>query len=97
MGFWNRLGEFLFFSWLFGNHSRTSCSDNSNSLINSGHRHYDHDDLHSEDLGIWHQGHGHSTDYGHGTHYGYDFDDDYRSYDDFLDEHDDYDMMDDDF
>lgn len=90
MKFWNYIGEFFLFRWLFGwlkpNGAKNDLSESSRNDSN--------DDVIN----------GCGTDFTHGNRYeksysNYD-NQDYnssRAYDDFLDEQDEYDMMDDDF
>lgn len=91
MRFWNYVGEFFLFRWLFSSHKhnekRLDISDTTSSQVDkdfakntnslSNHRRYD-DDFNY-----------HHNDY---QYYGYT-----QSVDDFLDEQEGYDMLDDDF
>ncbi len=90
MRFWNYIGEFLLFRWLFGSHRHnetkrgmpdTNISSTNNDII---------DDTES------HIGYGcrYDNNYSRYDNQDYDYS---QSYDVFLDEQDDYDTMDDDF
>jgi hypothetical protein len=89
MTFWNYIGEFFLFRWLFGSHkhdepkrdlSDMSASFGNNDII-------DDNDTHSR-FGR----HGNSYSRYDNRDYGYS-----QSYDNLHDEQDDYDTMDDDF
>lgn len=90
MSFWNYIGEFLLFRWLFGSHKHTEAKrDAPNETVNP----VDSDSLDDPDS---YMRYGSRPDNSYSRYdnqdYGYP-----QSYDDFLDEQDDYDMMDDDF
>ncbi|MBO4966075.1 MAG: hypothetical protein J6C81_07430 [Muribaculaceae bacterium] len=89
MKFWEYIGEFLLFRWLFCSHKHKKTeNDLSAPVTNYGNK--DIDELDS------HIGFGRHKDNSYSRYdnqdYGYS-----QSYDDFIDEQDDYDMMDDDF
>lgn len=89
MTFWNYIGEFFLFRWLFGfhkhNESKRNLSDTSSSFGNK----YIVDDNDT------HSGFGcHKNSYSRYDNHDYGYS---QSYDDFHDEQDDYDMMGDDF
>ena len=90
MTFWNYIGEFFLFRWLFGSHkhneSKRNLSDTSSSF---GHK----DIIGNNDT---HTGFSrrHENSYSRYDNYDYGYS---QSYDDFHDEQDGYDMMDDDF
>lgn len=89
MNFWNYIGEFFLFRWLFSSHrhnetqqniSDTSSGFGSKDIMDVNDTHFDfgrHENSYSRYD---------NRDYGYS-----------QSYDDFHDEQDDYDMMDDDF
>lgn len=90
MSFWNYIGEFFLFRWLFGSHKHDEAKhDVPNTNIKFADRDF------ADDLNP-HIGYGSRYDNSRSRYnnqdYGY-----FQSYDDFLDEQDDYDMMDDDF
>ena len=89
MTFWNYIGEFFLFRWLFGSHKHNETQQNMSDTSSS----FGNKDIIDVD----------DTHYGFGPNensysrydnreYGYS-----QSCDDFHDEQDDYDMMDDDF
>lgn len=83
MSFWNYIGEFFLFRWLFGSHrhneTKRNLSDTTTNFDNRGI--IDDNDSHI----------------GYGSRYDNQCYDYSQSYDDFHDEHDYYDMTDDDF
>lgn len=90
MKFWNYIGEFFLFRWLFGSHKH---NEPKRDVPNTNPRSADRDfanDLDSHIVGIRHSDNSYSR-YDN-QNYGYS-----QSYDDFHAEQDDYDMMDDDF
>lgn len=90
MSFWNIIGEFFLFRWLFGSHehdeTKQNLSDTSSSFGNK-----DFIDDNDRHISIGSR-HGISCFRYDNRNYGYS-----QSYDDLHDEQDDYDMMDDDF
>ena len=90
MIFWNYIGEFLLFRWLFGSRNHNEAKrDGSDSTISSVDRNFSNDlDSHIGFGSRYDKSYSRydNQDYGHS-----------QSYDDFHDEQDDYDMMDDDF
>lgn len=88
MPFWNYIGEFLLFRWLFGSHKH---SEPKRDVPNISHADRDFaNDLDSHiDFGRY-KDNSYSRYDNHD--YGYS-----QSHDDFLDEQDNYDLMDDDF
>ena len=90
MRFWNYIGEFLLFRWLFGSHKHSEAKhDDLNTNISHAERDFA-DELDS------HVDFGKQYDNNYSNYDSQDYGDS-QSYDDFLDEQDDYDMMDDDF
>lgn len=90
MSFWNYIGEFFLFRWLFGYHrhnetqqnmSDTSSSFGNKDIINVNDTHTDFGRRHDNSYSRYD-----NHDYGYS-----------QSFDNFHDEQDDYDMMDDDF
>lgn len=89
MAFWNYIGEFFLFRWLFGFHKcNETKNDLSTPITNSGNRDVDELDSHIS-FGRHYDNRYSRYD---NLNYGYS-----QSYDDFHDDQDDYDMMDDDF
>ena len=89
MKFWNYIGEFLLFRWLFGSHKH---SEPKRDVPNANISHADRDYADDLDSHIGYGSRYHNSYSRYDNHdYGYS-----QSYDDFLDEQDDYDMMDDD-
>lgn len=99
MSFWNYIGKFLLFRWLFGNRNKGHNIGSSHTVDTTDYtpRRVDIEDYIANDLDddlrnphYYNNGcHGRNNDH---SDYG-----GYQSHDDFLDEQDDYDMMDDDF
>lgn len=84
MSFWNYIGEFFLFRWLFGSHKHHDASGGRECVLSD--HHYDPaDDFEFSVL----------TD-DHDDYYDQPVDD-YDAYDAYDEELDDYDMMDDDF
>lgn len=88
MSFWNYIGEFFLFRWLFGSRKR---SDITHNEPGSSRYSFNKNDTSDSDLYFEKR---YSHDYSHFGNHEYDYS---QSYDDFLDEQDDYDMIDDDF
>lgn len=89
MSFWNYIGEFFLFRWLFGSHKHNETKrDLSDPTTNFENGYIDELDSHI-DFGKHYE-----NCYSHYDNKGYGYS---QSYDDFHDEQDDYDMMDDDF
>lgn len=88
MSFWNSIGEFFLFRWLFGSRKRSDIIHNETASLRHS---FNEDDTSDSDLNFEKR---YSQDYSHFDNLDYDYS---QSYDDFLDEQDDYDMMDDDF
>lgn len=89
MTFWNYIGEFFLFRWLFGSHKHNETQQNMSDTSSS----FGNKDI--IDVDDTHYGFGpNENSYSHydNRDYGYS-----QSCDDFHDEQDDYDMMDDDF
>ncbi len=90
MSFWNYIGEFFLFRWLFGTHKPYVAKHN----VRDTHTRSVYNDITDD----WDSCIDHGSHYDNGysryedQEYGY-----LQSYDDFHDEQDDYDMMDDDF
>lgn len=90
MNFWNYIGEFFLFRWLFGlhKHNEITC-EVSDATINFANR----DSADDMDSHIDYRNQYDNSDSRYDNKdYGYS-----QLYDDFLDEQDDYDMIDDDF
>ncbi len=98
MSFWNYIGEFLLFRWLFGNQNRSHNVGSSHPVETTDYtpRRVDIEDYIAndldDDLRLMR-----GSDYGRGYKHNAYSDYGYQSHDDFLDEQDDYDMMDDEF
>ena len=89
MSFWNYIGVFFLFRWIFGSHKHNNTQQNMSDKSSS----FDNEDI--IDVNDTYFGLGrHEKSYSRFDNR----DDGYsQSYDDFHEEQDDYDMMDDDF
>lgn len=91
MSFWNFIGEFFLFGWLFGHHKHdTAKCDEPDATVNRA----DSVGVDEPDSYMRYGSRHSQNSYSGYANHDYDYS---HSYDDFLDEQDDYDMMDDDF
>ncbi len=89
MSYWNYIGEFFLFRWLFGSHKHNVTQQNMSDTFSSfGNM----DIIDDNDTHSGFDRHENSYSRYDNRDYGYS-----QSCDDFHDEQDDYDMMDDDF